>query len=91
MVILEKWEPIISPAFPSQIPLWISLRGLPLHYWKRELLYSIGDKIGNLKSFELTSSSAKIKSGNQRARANNKRGYHRIRRRKRSPSYLGVP
>ncbi|CAA7028601.1 unnamed protein product [Microthlaspi erraticum] len=60
-VILEKWEPIISSSFPSQIPFWISLRGLPLHYWKRELLLSIGDKIGHLTSYELTSTAAKIK------------------------------
>ncbi|CAA7020451.1 unnamed protein product [Microthlaspi erraticum] len=61
MVILEKWEQIISASFLSQIPFWISLRGLPLHYWKRELLFSIGDKLGKLISFELTSTAAKIR------------------------------
>ncbi|CAA7018493.1 unnamed protein product [Microthlaspi erraticum] len=61
MVILEKWEPIILPTFPSQIPFWISLRGIPLHYWKRELLLSIGEKLGHLTSYELTSTAAKIK------------------------------
>ncbi|CAA7013328.1 unnamed protein product [Microthlaspi erraticum] len=61
MLILEKWKPIISPTFPSQIPFWISLRGLPLHYWKSELLRSIGEKLGTLDSFELTSTAAKIR------------------------------
>ena len=32
MVVLQKWEPIISPTFPSQIPIWIRLQGLPLHF-----------------------------------------------------------
>ncbi|CAA7058136.1 unnamed protein product [Microthlaspi erraticum] len=61
MLILEKWEPVISPLFPSQIPFWISLRDLPLHYWKRELLLSIGDKIGKLQTYELTATAAKIR------------------------------
>lgn len=29
MVILQKWEPIISPDFPCQIPFWIQLKGIP--------------------------------------------------------------
>ncbi|CAA7053969.1 unnamed protein product [Microthlaspi erraticum] len=45
MLILQKWEPIISSTFPSQIPFWIQLKGIPLHYWKRELLSNIGREI----------------------------------------------
>ncbi|CAA7026172.1 unnamed protein product [Microthlaspi erraticum] len=65
----NKWElrgnitgaDLGNASFPSQIPFWISLRGLPLHYWKRELLEDIGDKLGDLKSYELTSTAAKIR------------------------------
>lgn len=32
MVVIQRWEPIISASFPSQIPFWIRLHGLPLHY-----------------------------------------------------------
>lgn len=61
MLILQRWEPIISPNFPSQIPFWIKLTGLPLHYWKKDLLLSIGKEIGDLKDHELTKTSAKFK------------------------------
>lgn len=61
MLILQKWEPIISPDFPSQIPFWINVTGIPLHHWKKELLYSIGEEIGVLKEYELTKAAAKVK------------------------------
>lgn len=65
MLIIQKWEPVISPVFPSHIPFWIKLNGLPLHYWKKELLCTIGKEIGDLKNFELTHASAKVnESGN---------------------------
>ncbi|CAA7014755.1 unnamed protein product [Microthlaspi erraticum] len=61
MLILQKWEPIISPTFPSQIPFWIQLKGIPLHYWKKELLCDIGKEIGDYKEQILTNLTAKIK------------------------------
>ncbi|CAA7035948.1 unnamed protein product [Microthlaspi erraticum] len=36
-------------------------QGIPLHYWKQELLSDIGRKIGSLISYELTATAAKIK------------------------------
>ncbi|CAA7021664.1 unnamed protein product [Microthlaspi erraticum] len=61
MVIVQRWKPIISPAFPSQIPFWIHLKGLPLHYWKEELICKIGREIGELLEFELSKTVAKVK------------------------------
>ncbi|CAA7045271.1 unnamed protein product [Microthlaspi erraticum] len=61
MLILQKWEPIISSTFPSQIPFWIQLKGLPLHYWKKELLCNIGRELGDYKEQILTKMTAKIK------------------------------
>lgn len=43
MVILERWEPIISNTFPSKIPFWITVRRLPLHFWHEKMVKSIGD------------------------------------------------
>lgn len=43
MVILERWEPIISNTFPSKIPFWITVRRLPLHFWHEKVVNSIGD------------------------------------------------
>ncbi|CAD5314641.1 unnamed protein product [Arabidopsis thaliana] len=55
MVILQKWEPIISETFPSLIPFWIDIQGLPKHYWQTEMLRSIGDDLGEVLDIEITS------------------------------------
>ncbi|CAA7054620.1 unnamed protein product [Microthlaspi erraticum] len=60
MVVLQKWEPIISTSFPSQIPLWVRIKGLPLHFWKKELLCDIGRELGTFLGYEITKLEAKI-------------------------------
>ncbi|KAG7541952.1 Endonuclease/exonuclease/phosphatase superfamily [Arabidopsis thaliana x Arabidopsis arenosa] len=61
MVILQRWEPVISPTFPSKIPFWIDLQGLPKHYWKQQMVYKIGEELGEVIDHELSSTAAKIK------------------------------
>ncbi|XP_024007981.1 uncharacterized protein LOC112083984 [Eutrema salsugineum] len=61
MVILQRWEPVISPDFPSQIPFWIELKGIPLHYWRRELLRKFGRELGVVEDINITKGAAKIK------------------------------
>lgn len=61
MVILLRWEPVISDSFPSMIPFWIELQGLPKHYWKPEMLFSIGEDMGEILDHEITSSVIKMK------------------------------
>ena len=61
MVILQRWEPIISTTFPSQIPFWISLKGLPLHFWHEKVIYEIGQDLGTLETYEITKTSARIR------------------------------
>ncbi|KAL1224245.1 hypothetical protein V5N11_034388 [Cardamine amara subsp. amara] len=61
MVILQRWEPIISESFPNQIPFWIELKGIPLHYWKLRMVKDIGEELGQLVEHELTPTIAKIK------------------------------
>ncbi|CAA7044707.1 unnamed protein product [Microthlaspi erraticum] len=56
----ESYEPVISSHFPSQLPFWIRLKGLPLHYWKKELLSDIGRELGTLLGYEITKLEAKI-------------------------------
>ena len=60
MVILQKWEPVISPSFPCLIPFWIELQGLPKHFWKPEMLKTIGEELGKVLDQEITSSSVKV-------------------------------
>lgn len=61
MVILQRWEPIISPLFPSQIPFWIKVQGLPLHFWQEKRIYNIEQDLGILEDYRITKTSAKIK------------------------------
>lgn len=61
MVILQRWEPTAAEDFPSQIPFWIRLKGIPLHYWKKEVLQSLGRELGTYEDQEITKTSVKIK------------------------------
>lgn len=61
MVIVQRWEPIISPSFPSQIPFWISLRGIPLHYWHEKVVRNIGLELGELETYEVTKSTSRVR------------------------------
>lgn len=61
MVILQRWEPVLSPLFPSQIPFWIRLHGLPLHYWHEKMIYDICQDLGTLEDYCITKTSAKIR------------------------------
>lgn len=59
MVILQRWEPFISRSFPSQIPFWIQLQGLPLHFCHQKMIYKIGQ--GTLDDYDISSTSARIR------------------------------
>ncbi|RID41733.1 hypothetical protein BRARA_J01668 [Brassica rapa] len=61
MIILQRWEPVISATFPSQIPFWIRIKGVPLHYWHEDMICDIGKELGTLLNHELTKTSARIK------------------------------
>lgn len=60
MIILQRWEPIISPTFPSEIPFWINIKGIPLHFWHEKIIRNIGFELelGVLENYQLTKSSA---------------------------------
>lgn len=61
MIILQQWEPVISPTFPSQIPFWINLKGIPLHFWDERVIRDIGQELGHLESYSLTQTTARVK------------------------------
>ncbi|KAG2260876.1 hypothetical protein Bca52824_080170 [Brassica carinata] len=61
MIIIQRWEPVISPTFPSQIPFWINIKGLPLHFWHEKVIRNIGFQLGALENYQLTKSSARIR------------------------------
>lgn len=55
MIILERWAPTISPSFPSMIPFWITIQGVPVHLWTETAARQIGEDIGTYESTEVTS------------------------------------
>lgn len=61
MVILQRWEPIISPSFPSMIPFWVKIRGLPLHYWHEDMIMRVAQELRTLENHELTKTTARIR------------------------------
>ncbi|CAN7004010.1 unnamed protein product [Brassica oleracea var. botrytis] len=46
MLILQRWEPIVSDDFPATISFWIRVHGIPLHYWTEQALHTIGSELG---------------------------------------------
>lgn len=61
MVILERWEPTASPNFPSMIPFWIKIQGIPVHLWTEEAARRIGEDIGTFEAAEITPLSMRIR------------------------------
>ncbi|XP_019097515.1 PREDICTED: serine/arginine repetitive matrix protein 1-like [Camelina sativa] len=44
------------------IPFWIELQGLPKHYWKVEMIQTIGEILGELLDWEITNSAIQLKA-----------------------------
>ena len=58
---IQRWAPTLSPMFPSQIPFWIRLHGLPIHYWHEKMIYNIGQDLGILEDYHISKTSARIR------------------------------
>lgn len=61
MIIVQRWKPIISPNFPSQIPFWVTIKGILIHYWHEKVVCNIGIELGELETYVVTCSSARIR------------------------------
>lgn len=61
MVIVQRWEPTVSESFPSLIPFWIKIQGVPLHLWSEDTVKSLGKDIGIFEKAEVTSLSMKMR------------------------------
>ncbi|KAL0793619.1 hypothetical protein Bca101_064996 [Brassica carinata] len=61
MIILQRWEPTISPDFPSMIPFWIRVQGIPIHLWRRETIQTLGEDLGTFETSEITSTSIRMR------------------------------
>ena len=61
MVIVERWEPTYASSFPSLIPFWIKVQGIPVHLWDEDTIKSIGKDLGVFEQAEITSSSVRMR------------------------------
>lgn len=61
MVIIQRWEPTIAPTFPSLIPFWIKVQGLPVHLWTEPIIKVIGEDIGIYEKADITALQARMR------------------------------
>lgn len=46
MLLLQKWEPVVSESFPDKISFWIRIHGIPLHFCNEATIDTISDSLG---------------------------------------------
>ncbi|KFK33648.1 hypothetical protein AALP_AA5G041400 [Arabis alpina] len=61
MIIIQRWEPTVAPSFPSQIPFWIQVQGVPSHLWSKVTLVSLASNIGHYETSDITKTAAKMR------------------------------
>lgn len=53
MLALAKWHPGNSQAFPSEIPFWVRVVGIPMAFRTVDTMQSIGDAIGRTVALDV--------------------------------------
>ncbi|KAG2331638.1 hypothetical protein Bca52824_002818 [Brassica carinata] len=53
MLSLARWQQRMARSFPSEIPFWISVVGVPTEFWSAQTFQSIGDAIGETTDVDL--------------------------------------
>lgn len=61
MVLLQRWEPIVSDDFPSDISFWIKIHGIPLHYWTDGALHAIGSDLGVVETKDVDQGRVRVR------------------------------
>ncbi|KAL0710798.1 hypothetical protein Bca4012_017776 [Brassica carinata] len=46
MLLLQRWEPTVAEAFPSNITFWLRVHDLTLHFWNNGAMEVIGKELG---------------------------------------------
>lgn len=49
---LERWEPFTSGSFPNTIPFWVSVTGVPVHFWNNKTFIAISKVLGKWTSLD---------------------------------------
>ncbi|KAJ4910012.1 Uncharacterized protein Rs2_04633 [Raphanus sativus] len=53
MLALARWQPRMARTFPSEIPFWITVVGVPTEFWSTQTFQSIGDVVGETTDVDL--------------------------------------
>ncbi|RID75131.1 hypothetical protein BRARA_B02189 [Brassica rapa] len=61
MVIVQRRESTVSKDFPSLIPFWIKVQGIPIHLWSEETVTDLGENIGLFDKMEITQTSVRMR------------------------------
>ena len=60
MLLIQRWEPVVSDKFPAQLPFWIQIHGVPLHYWSDEAIRAIGKELGKVEDCAPTQARVRV-------------------------------
>ncbi|KFK25425.1 hypothetical protein AALP_AA8G113400 [Arabis alpina] len=61
MIALERWVPTVRRDFPSTIPFWIIIKGLPDYRQEEETVTSIGKDLGEFHEVDVTEPIPKVR------------------------------
>lgn len=53
MLALARWQPRMARTFPSEIPFWITVVGVPTEFLSTQTFQSIGDVVGETTDVDL--------------------------------------
>ncbi|KAL0722453.1 hypothetical protein Bca4012_037052 [Brassica carinata] len=67
MIILQRWEPVISDDFPSSISFRVRVHGIPLHYWNEKALEAIGSELGEVENKDVDQGRVRVQSNGLKA------------------------
>lgn len=60
MLILQRWEPIVSPSFPSAITFWVKIHDIPPHHWSDQTIRTIGMELGHVSARDVEGARVRV-------------------------------
>ncbi|CAL9216766.1 unnamed protein product, partial [Arabidopsis halleri] len=60
MLILQRWEPVVSDDFPSQISFWIKIVGIPTHFRTEQTISTIGKELGSFLTCDVSQARVRV-------------------------------
>ncbi|KFK23554.1 hypothetical protein AALP_AAs59863U000100 [Arabis alpina] len=61
MIILQRWEPTLAASFPSEIPFWIQIQGVPSQLWSKVMHVKLAANIGIFENHEILVTAARMR------------------------------